>query len=88
MPGPGRPFKKGQGGRPKGSKNKRTVELKERLEELGADPIAVLVELMGSSEDEKIRTDCAKTLTGYLYPRLKSVELDVKADVLVLEPKL
>ncbi len=50
----GKPFKKGQSGnlsgRPKGSKNYKTLAFEERLESLGCDPLKVLAACTSSNE--------------------------------------
>ena len=70
-------------GRPLGSKNKRTSAVRERLEELGADPIQVLHDLMktgGADGDEKIQLDAAKALLPYAYPRLSTQDINLAAE--------
>ena len=67
-------------GRPKGSKNKRTIALLERLEELNFDLIGGLVDMAENSEDEKIRLEARKTLMPYAYPRLASQDISLSSD--------
>jgi len=68
-------------GRPKGSKNKRTTALEERIVELGGDPIRTLVSLCGS-DDDRTRLDAAKSLLPYLLPRLASQDLNISGETL------
>ena len=65
-------------GRRRGSRGRRTAELLEKLEALGADPVEVLVATMNETEDERLKADCAAKLLPYTYPRLNSVSVDVK----------
>ena len=64
------------GGRQKGTPNKRTVELAEKLAEMGFDPVATLVAIARDpSATPELRAHCAADLLPYLYPRRKAVEL-------------
>ena len=81
----GKPFKKGQSGnlsgRPKGSKNYKTLAFEERLESLGCDPLKVLATICNNEREEtNLRLAAAKELVGYVYPKRKSVELEHKGD--------
>jgi hypothetical protein len=64
------------GGRLPGTPNKRTVYARQIIEEHGADPVEMLAKTMN---DEKVpldlRTDCAKALLPYVYPKLSAVEV-------------
>jgi hypothetical protein len=64
------------GGRVPGTPNKRTVHARQILEEHGADPVEMLAKTMS---DEMVpldlRTDCAKALLPYVYPKLSAVEV-------------
>lgn len=63
-------------GRPKGIKDKRHLylDVKQLLIEKGADPAAVLVELMTNSKDESIRIKAATELSKKYLPDRKAVE--------------
>jgi len=75
-------------GRPKGSKNKKSLEIQEKLQELNCDPIEGLVRIAMLSEEDaqnsdapkdrvphmNIAKDCYKELAGYVAYKLKSVE--------------
>ena len=82
----GKPFKKGESGnlsgRPKGSKNYKTLAFEERLESLGCDPLKVLATICNNEREEtNLRLAAAKELVGYVYPKRKSVELEHKGDL-------
>ena len=82
----GKPFKKGQSGnlsgRPRGSKNYKTLAFEERLESLGCDPLKVLATICNDEREEtNLRLAAAKELVGYVYPKRKSVELEHKGDL-------
>ena len=81
-----KPFKKGQSGnlsgRPKGSKNYKTLAFEERLESLGCDPLKVLATICNDEREEtNLRLTAAKELVGYVFPKRKSVELEHKGDL-------
>jgi len=79
-PGAGKGGARQGAGRPRGSKNKRTIELHERLEALDFDLVGGLVEMANDSEDEKIRLDARKTLMPYVYPRLAAQDISLSSD--------
>lgn len=70
------------GGRPKGSANKRTIELREWLEKYGdkGRPEEVLRAAM-NDEDAKpeLRVTAAAALMPYLYPKRSAVEHEFPA---------
>lgn len=67
------------GGRVAGTPNKRTSELKERLEALGCDPIEGMAQIaMDAATTPELRGRMFAELAGYLYPKRKAVE--VKGD--------
>jgi hypothetical protein len=79
MPGGGSKPGERRGGRKVGSKNKRTIlalSVRERLEELGCDPLEILARI---AEDPKsgadVRVRAAAELSRYLWPQRKAVEL-------------
>jgi hypothetical protein len=64
------------GGRQKGTPNKRTVALAERLEALNCDPVSELVSLAQDTDiDPSIRVRCYTELLAYLHPKRKAVEV-------------
>jgi hypothetical protein len=81
----GKPFKKGNkanpDGRPKGSKNYKTLVFEERLESLKCDPVKVLADICNDENEEKnLRLTAAKELVSYVYPKRKAIELEHKGD--------
>lgn len=73
-------FKKGQkrpenAGRKKGTPNKRTAEIAERLK--GVDIVGELLEIARTTEKEETKVAVYKELLKYAYPQLKAVELDI-----------
>ena len=73
-------FKKGQAkpansGRKKGTPNKRTAEIAERLK--GVDIVGELLEIARTTEKEETKVAVYKELLKYAYPQLKAVELDL-----------
>jgi hypothetical protein len=64
------------GGRTAGTPNRRTVELAERLVELGCDPLEGLALTAADlTTDVALRARVYADLLPYLYPRRKAVEL-------------
>lgn len=58
------------GGRQKGTPNKRTAALAERLEDRGCDPMAALVEIAQDAETPReLRVRIYGDLLPFLYPR-------------------
>jgi len=68
-----------RGGRKVGAKNKRTVlatSVRERLEELGCDPIEILARIADDPKNAAdVRVRAASELSRYLWPQRKAVEL-------------
>jgi len=63
-------------GRPKGSANKRTQEVIEKLEALGCDPIVGMAKIaMDKNADLQLRGSMYKELAQYVYPKRKAVEV-------------
>ncbi len=67
--------KKGPG-RPKGSRNKRTVEIQERLQ--SADPIGQILALAAETDDPEFRLKCLLGVLPYGYARLAASTIDLK----------
>jgi len=71
----GKPAPKGAG-RPLGALNKRTMNARFVLEELGVDPAAFLAHAMRDEANPlDVRIDCAKSLMPYVFPKLSAVEV-------------
>ncbi len=70
-------------GRKKGTPNKKTQSLEDRVESLGIDPFAILLafaggdkEILGLDEIQaELRFKAAREVCGYLYPKRKSIEV-------------
>lgn len=62
-------------GREKGSKNKRTLELEEKLASLNCDPILFMATIM-MDEDQPLDLRCkmATELVQYVAPKRKAIE--------------
>ena len=69
-------FKKGQGGRPKGSKNKRTLATLKAIAESGQTPLAFMIRLMrNKSAPYAMRLDAAKSAAPFVHRRLAVTEI-------------
>lgn len=69
-------FKQKTGGRVAGTPNKRTMELKDRLQAIGCDPIEGMAHLaMDPATTPELRGRMFAELAGYLYPKRKAVEV-------------
>ena len=71
-------FRAGQSGnpngRPKGSRNKLTLEVRDRLEALGCDPIEGMARIaMDENVELSIRAQMYKELAQYVAPKRKAV---------------
>lgn len=74
-------FKKGQAkpegsGRKKGTPNKRTADIVERLK--GVDIVGELLEIARTTEKDDLKVTVYKELMKYVYPQRKAVELDLE----------
>lgn len=68
-------------GRPKGSKNKRSLEIQERLDELGVDPIeGMAVIAMDPTTSPELKLSCYKELAQYVAPKRKAVDMNATMD--------
>jgi len=69
------------GGRPKGSRNKKSAGLRHVLQK-GFDPIEFLSTLaQDESEDMRVRLDATKTLLPYVLPRLNALAIRAPFDM-------
>ncbi len=73
-------FKPGQSGnpngRPKGSKNKHTIEAMEILEKKGMNPLEAMADMaMDENVAESVRARLLCELASYMYPKRKAVEV-------------
>ena len=72
------------GGRPKGSRNKRTTELIQRAEAMGISPLDLMLEVMHDlwrEGDRLAAFACAEKIAPYLHARLAAVEQKVESEV-------
>lgn len=69
-----------RGGRKKGTPNKKTALVEEKLAEIGVDPLDIMARIAagetlgGETPDIGMRKDAAKDLLQYTYPKRKAVE--------------
>jgi hypothetical protein len=65
------------GGRTKGTPNRKSVEVMDKLEALGCDPIEGMARLaMDTSNSPELRGKMLSELAQYLYPKRKALEVD------------
>ncbi len=65
-----------RGGRQKGTPNKRTVAVADKLEELGCDPIEGMAKIaMDDRIELNIRAQMFKELAQYVAPKRKAMEV-------------
>lgn len=63
------------GGRKKGTPNKRTLAIEEKLAALNCDPIEGMAKIaMDTTADIKLRAQMFSELAQYVFPKRKSVE--------------
>lgn len=80
-----------RGGRQKGTPNKRTASVTEYLKEKGADPIAVLSDLLLGAVEEKDKPQMAYLaiqLAPYSAPKLAASKIEGELVGLTYEEKL
>jgi hypothetical protein len=66
-------------GRPKGARNKRTVETAKAIEASGMSPLDYMISLMRDETREvALRLDAAKSAAPYVHSRLASQELTIR----------
>jgi hypothetical protein len=65
-------------GRPKGSQNRRTLDIEQRLDRIGCDPIEGLARIGRQAEEEgdlRLAADCYRHLAPYIAPRLSAAAI-------------
>jgi hypothetical protein len=68
-------------GRPKGSTNKKSQEIQDRLEELGVDPIEGMAMLASDpTSTPELKLQCFKELAQYVAPKRKAVDMNASLD--------
>lgn len=66
------------GGRTKGTPNRRTLEVKLLLENIGCDPIEGMARLaMDTNNTPELRGKMYSELAQYLYPKRRATELNI-----------
>ena len=73
-----------RGGRTRGTPNKRTLEVQERLQELGCDPIEGMVRIAKSAEkdgDKALAGQMYKELAQYVAPKRKMLDVVSEQEV-------
>jgi hypothetical protein len=69
------------GGRQKGSPNKATLDVAEKLDALGCDPIEGLAKIaMDGKNTTEIRARCFIELAQYLHPKRKPVDVSIERE--------
>ncbi len=65
-----------RGGRAKGTPNRATKDILERMEALGCDPLEIMARIaIDINEDINLRFNAAKELAQYIAPKRRSVEM-------------
>lgn len=63
-------------GRPAGSKNKRSQEIEDRLEDLGVDPIEGMAMIAADpNSTPELKLQCYKELAQYVAPKRKAIDM-------------
>lgn len=81
-------FEKGHekiGGRKKGTPNKRTVEITERLKD--EDILGSLIEIAKTTDEESIKVKIYLDLLRYCYPQRKAIEFTQDIELPVINIK-
>jgi len=71
------PQRQRTGGRKKGTPNKKTLEIQERINALDYDPITTMVKVSQQAmadENYALAGQMAKELAQYVYPKRKAIE--------------
>jgi hypothetical protein len=67
-----------RGGRKKGTPNKKTASIKDKLDSLGCDPIAGMAKIAKQAMDEgdmSLALSAFKEIAQYVVPKRKAIEL-------------
>lgn len=74
------------GGRQKGTPNKRTQMVMDKLKEMGCDPVEGLAKIALDDENPiELRAKCMSDLMPYAYPKLKQTDMNVNATTTLLD---
>jgi hypothetical protein len=64
------------GGRQKGTPNRATLTIREKLEAMGCDPIVEFAKIAMNEKNEiDVRMRCLDKIAPYIYPKLKPVDM-------------
>lgn len=64
------------GGRKKGTPNRATLTLKEKLDAMGCDPLIELAKIaMNEKNPIEIRVRCLSEIAPYVYPKRKPIDM-------------
>ena len=70
------------GGRERGTPNRSTVAVADKLEAVGCDPIAGMAMLaMNDGNDPALRGRMYAELAGFIYPKRKALEVESRVEV-------
>ena len=73
--------KRNGAGRPKGSKNKRSQEIQDRLEDLDCDPIEGMAMITADpTTSPELKFQCFKELARYVAPKRKAMDMNQTID--------
>ena len=71
------------GGRQKGTPNRATLIIQEKLEAIGCDPLIELAKMgMDKATPLEIRERCLTNLLPYVYPKRKPIDIDYEPSVI------
>ena len=74
------------GGRQKGTPNRRTADVAERLEAMGCDPIEGMAKLaMDEAIEPALRGRLFGELAQYIYPKRKALEYSIEPSATIEE---
>lgn len=62
-------------GRKKGAPNKRTVETQALAQQSGITPLEYMLQVMRTSDDERMRMAAATAAAPYVHAKLSSIEM-------------
>lgn len=83
-------FQKGRaktGGREKGTKNKLNLGVGDKLDKLGVDCVAEIVQIAKTTKDEQVKLQAYKELLKYVFPQRKAVEMTADVDMPIISIK-
>ena len=65
-------------GRPKGSRNKRSIEAEENIRKNGVTPLEYLVSIyQDEKQPERMRLEAARSAAPYVHPKLSAVDMEM-----------